>query len=673
MSLQLQDLLNKDSDSASPLLESDTIASVSSKTTVPSQLQANNSNNVEVVPTLAAGKNFSAIAGKRNKTIDISSVLNESDIGQINNSKNDNSATNNRTLITPPESDVEKVSRDEENINYENNKTVDNVKHVKAGKFNTIATNMKVNGNMINNSILKEPLICQWHKCNLKFYSAALLYHHLCQDHVGRKSQKNLQLNCHWGDCKVKTVKRDHITSHLRVHVPLKPFVCSKCQKFFKRPQDLKKHLKIHLESNIASKKKRGRKLGSKNVVRKQNNATVDSTNLKNFINNDIHSVEPILNSDLRDKLKNILLLPTKVVSTPNQTQDVSTPVPLDFTLQQDALTPQSVTSSISNSEFRNLSNSSSSLSPVSDVRSNITINGVSKANPTLAQNHFIQSTTNTYIPPNATILNTFDDIPRTYVPAAVTFFTKLSQNMVLQQQQLQKQQQQPAQPVQFISQQQQDPRMSIPQYVHVQQPSSAATSNYPTPGSLNDYGNVEYPVIPQLPPIGQTSIVSQPVAYATPAVPVQTTTPTTLQPTPTIVPMTTLPVLQPRLHFQMSSSAMAQQLAPQNNNGIYYKHYGVYQMNNGRSEESDDDSSEIDEDEENGSVILLNDDEEDAELLDAVNLVKDYLVCTLLEEDFELDVDERVVEENSTENMSDIKSLSDKFDKVLKYPKIVL
>lgn len=673
MSLQLQDLLNKDSDSASPLLESDTIASVSSKTTVPSQLQANNSNNVEVVPTLAAGKNFSAIAGKRNKTIDISSVLNESDIGQINNSKNDNSATNNRTLITPSESDVEKVSRDEENINYENNKTVDNVKHVKAGKFNTIATNMKVNGNMINNPILKEPLICQWHKCNLKFYSAALLYHHLCQDHVGRKSQKNLQLNCHWGDCKVKTVKRDHITSHLRVHVPLKPFVCSKCQKFFKRPQDLKKHLKIHLESNIASKKKRGRKLGSKNVVRKQNNATVDSTNLKNFINNDIHSVEPILNSDLRDKLKNILLLPTKIVSTPNQTQDVSTPVPLDFTLQQDALTPQSVTSSISNSEFRNLSNSSSSLSPVSDVHSNITINGVSKANPTLAQNHFIQSTTNTYIPPNATILNTFDDIPRTYVPAAVTFFTKLSQNMVLQQQQLQKQQQQPVQPVQFISQQRQDPRMSIPQYVHVQQPSSAATSNYPTPGSLNDYGNVEYPVIPQLPPIGQTSIVSQPVAYATPAVPVQTTTPTTLQPTPTIVPMTTLPVLQPRLHFQMSSSAMAQQLAPQNNNGIYYKHYGVYQMNNGRSEESDDDSSEIDEDEENGSVILLNDDEEDAELLDAVNLVKDYLVCTLLEEDFELDVDERVVEENSTENMSDIKSLSDKFDKVLKYPKIVL
>ncbi|KAK5782497.1 alkaline-responsive transcriptional regulator RIM101 PWA37_000564 [Arxiozyma heterogenica] len=673
MSLQLQDLLNKDSDSAGPLLESDTIASVSSKTTVPSQLQANNNNNVEVVPTLAAGKNFSAIACKKNKTIDISSVLNESDIGQINNNKNDNNATNNRTLITPPGSDVEKASRDEENINYENNKTVDNVKHVKAGKFNTIATNMKVNGNMVNNPILKEPLICQWHKCNLKFYSAALLYHHLCQDHVGRKSQKNLQLNCHWGDCKVKTEKRDHITSHLRVHVPLKPFVCSKCQKFFKRPQDLKKHLKIHLESNIASKKKRGRKLGSKNVVRKQNNATVDSTNLKNFINNDIHSVEPILNSDLRDKLKNILPLPTKVVSTPNQTQDVSTPVPLDFILQQDVLTPQSVTSSISNSEFRNLSNSSSSLSPVSDVRSNITINGLPKANPTLAQNHFNQSTTNTYIPPNSTILHTFDDIPRTYVPAAVTFFTKLSQNMVLQQQQPQKQQQQSVQPVQFISQQQQDPHMSIPQYVHVQQPSSAATSNYPTPGSLNDYGNVEYPVIPQLPPIGQTSIASQPVAYATPAVPAQTTTPTTLQPTSTIVPMATLPVLQPRLHFQMPSSAMAQQLAPQSNNGIYYKHYGVYQMNNGRSEESDDDSSEIDEDEENGSVILLNDDEEDAELLDVVNLVKDYLVCTLLEEDFELDVDERVVEQNNTENMSDIKSLSDKFDKVLKYPKIVL
>jgi len=40
-------------------------------------------------------------------------------------------------------------------------------------------------------------------------------------------------------------VKRDHITSHIRVHVPLKPHKCDFCGKAFKRPQDLKKHVKV--------------------------------------------------------------------------------------------------------------------------------------------------------------------------------------------------------------------------------------------------------------------------------------------------------------------------------------------------------------------------------------------------------------------------------------------
>ena len=40
-------------------------------------------------------------------------------------------------------------------------------------------------------------------------------------------------------------MKRDHITSHIRVHVPLKPHKCEFCQKAFKRPQDLKKHVKV--------------------------------------------------------------------------------------------------------------------------------------------------------------------------------------------------------------------------------------------------------------------------------------------------------------------------------------------------------------------------------------------------------------------------------------------
>jgi uncharacterized Zn-finger protein len=71
---------------------------------------------------------------------------------------------------------------------------------------------------------------------------------HVCERHVGRKSTNNLNLTCSWGTCRTTTVKRDHITSHIRVHIPLKPHKCDFCQKAFKRPQDLKKHVKTHAE-----------------------------------------------------------------------------------------------------------------------------------------------------------------------------------------------------------------------------------------------------------------------------------------------------------------------------------------------------------------------------------------------------------------------------------------
>ena len=62
---------------------------------------------------------------------------------------------------------------------------------------------------------------------------------------MGRKSTNNLNLTCQWNSCRTTTVKRDHITSHIRVHVPLKPHKCDFCGKSFKRPQDLKKHVKV--------------------------------------------------------------------------------------------------------------------------------------------------------------------------------------------------------------------------------------------------------------------------------------------------------------------------------------------------------------------------------------------------------------------------------------------
>lgn len=57
-------------------------------------------------------------------------------------------------------------------------------------------------------------------------------------------------MTCQWGSCNTTTVKRDHITSHIRVHVPLKPHKCDFCGKAFKRPQDLKKHVKTHADDS---------------------------------------------------------------------------------------------------------------------------------------------------------------------------------------------------------------------------------------------------------------------------------------------------------------------------------------------------------------------------------------------------------------------------------------
>lgn len=69
-------------------------------------------------------------------------------------------------------------------------------------------------------------LRCQWDNCQQVHSNPTSLYRHLCDEHIGRFRQGNRCLECRWAQCSVRTLKRDHITSHLKVHVPFRPFEC---------------------------------------------------------------------------------------------------------------------------------------------------------------------------------------------------------------------------------------------------------------------------------------------------------------------------------------------------------------------------------------------------------------------------------------------------------------
>ena len=100
-----------------------------------------------------------------------------------------------------------------------------------------------------NSDAGNNPVTCFWRDCNMIFAHAKLLYTHICEDHIGRKHPPTHEYHCLWGTCKhPMTYKRDHLISHIMVHVPMKKFSCEICRKKFKRSHDLTKHSKIHLK-----------------------------------------------------------------------------------------------------------------------------------------------------------------------------------------------------------------------------------------------------------------------------------------------------------------------------------------------------------------------------------------------------------------------------------------
>ncbi|KAL9546216.1 hypothetical protein MBANPS3_006772 [Mucor bainieri] len=68
---------------------------------------------------------------------------------------------------------------------------------------------------------------CRWTSCDRSFDNPEDLFNHLSDDHVGRKATNNLCLQCQWNNCGTVAAKRDHLASHLRVHLPLKPSLLS--------------------------------------------------------------------------------------------------------------------------------------------------------------------------------------------------------------------------------------------------------------------------------------------------------------------------------------------------------------------------------------------------------------------------------------------------------------
>ncbi len=107
------------------------------------------------------------------------------------------------------------------------------------------------------------------------------------------------------------TTKRDHITSHLRVHIPLKPFQCQICDKKFKRKQDLKKHVKTHPIQSTYNTLQTERTPNKRKFLNHHEdvkfNVNVNTEGIGNFIH-DVkrHKIIPKYDVDMETRLSNL-------------------------------------------------------------------------------------------------------------------------------------------------------------------------------------------------------------------------------------------------------------------------------------------------------------------------------------------------------------------------------
>ena len=487
------------------------------------------------------------------------------------------------------------------NNNTSNNNTSNN--------NNTSITN-QINNSNSSSGVSTPPedieplnLVCKWDNCNKIFAQPELLYHHLCQDHVGRKSQRNLKLDCHWDKCQTKTEKRDHITSHIRVHIPLKPFACSSCSKKFKRPQDLKKHLKIHLDSGNITKRKRGPKVGSKRVNKNaikltddkhiqsgidQRSRSLPSTSFTNlphlnngfrkFITNDIQSYQPILTHRLDTRLQNIM----------GQT----------LTSAQLQEQPHLYTQIEKSPQGSNMSNERVSVASVMDT------------------------------------------LPRHVAANAAGFFSELANNMCTntamyrQQQQTHPNIQLQSQPHTLINNYSQLPPLNgvayatQPHATMIENPINVPNNKMTMLPSMAEVRGLQPRYQPQ-PPQQQQPVTNSPNAGVISSYPTMQTIPQQQQ-IPLPGQVVTRPMPGTQLPYKLVVNAMPVAGSTMN---MVENRYSTTQRSTGHSSSSDEDN-ESEEDLEEESF---------EETLDFVNVIRDYLMCTLLEEEYGESADDTI------------------------------